>query len=105
MNKVKQEAVYRFKDLVRIKASEELETGTDYLINSEGNQTPYIYTIKSVSTIDFNREELKGIIKRLQRESDEVSSRIDLINVTLEVEYTPKYEIDDSFEDAYEKFA
>ena len=40
----------------------------------------------------------------LQREADEVSSKIDLINVTLEVDYEPKYDLDESFEDSYEKF-
>ena len=104
VNKEKQNAIYRFKSLAALKSSESTSAGRDYLINAEGNQTPYVYTIKSVNTIDFNRDALRGIIKRLQREADAVSAKIDLINVTLEVEYEPKYDLDESFEDAYRKF-
>ena len=103
INKEKQGAISRFKEIYRLKSSETIGQGKDFMINAEGNQTPYIYNIRSVNTIDFDRNALKGIVKRLQRESDEVSSRIDLLNVTLEVDYTPKYEVEDSFEDAYEK--
>ena len=104
VNKEKQNAIYRFKSLAALKSSESTSAGRDYLINAEGNQTPYVYTIKSVNTIDFNRDALRGIIKRLHREADAVSAKIDLINVTLEVEYEPKYDLDESFEDAYRKF-
>ena len=103
-NKAKQEAKSRFENLSRLKSSETTTNGKDFLINAEGNQTPYIYTIRSVSTIDFDRDAVKGIIRRLQRETDEVSSKIDLLNVTLEVDYTPKYDIGDTFEDAYDKY-
>jgi len=44
------------------------------------------------------------IAKRLQRESDAVSTKIDQLNVMLEVEYEPKYDFDSSFEDAYGNF-
>ena len=94
----------QFKSLAQLKSNETVSTGRDYLINAEGNQTPYVYNIKSVNTINFDRNALRGIIKRLQREADEVSSKIDLINVTLEVDYEPKYDLDESFEDSYEKF-
>ena len=104
VNKEKQNAIARFKALAGLKSSETLVNGKDYLINAEGNQTPYVYSIKSVNTINFDREALRGIIKRLQREADAVSSKIDLINVTLEVDYAPKYDMDESFEDTYEKF-
>ena len=104
MNKAKQEAVFRLKNLAGLASSEQLETGKDYLINSEGNQTPYVYTIKAIHTIDFDRDMVKGVVKRLQRETDAVSAQVDLLNVTLEVAYEPKYEFDDSFEDAYEKY-
>ena len=103
-NKAKQEAVSRFENLSRLKSSETTTNGKDFLINAEGNQTPYIYTVRSVTTIDFDREAVKGIIRRLQRETDDVSSKIDLLNVTLEVDYTPKYDIGDTFEDAYDKY-
>ena len=104
INKAKQDAVSRLKSIAYLQASDTVTTGKDYLINSEGNQTPYYYNIRTVKTIDFDRDGLKGIIKRLQREADEVSTKIDLLNVTLEVDYEPKYDFDTSFEDAYEQY-
>ena len=76
----------------------------DYLINAEGNQTAYYYNVRSVETIDYDRDKVRGIVKRLQRESDAVSTKIDLLNVTLEVDYVPKYDFESGFEDAYEQF-
>ncbi|MBR5944209.1 MAG: hypothetical protein IKZ94_04605 [Lachnospiraceae bacterium] len=104
INKAQQDAVSRLKSIAYLQASDTVTTGKDYLINSEGNQTPYYYNIRTVKTIDFDRDGLKGIIKRLQREADEVSTKIDLLNVTLEVDYEPKYDFDTSFEDAYEQY-
>ena len=104
VNKARQDAITRIGCLVSLKSSERDTEGTDYLINAEGNQTPYVYTIHSVRTIDFDRGKVKGILARLRREADEISAKIDLLNVTLEVDYVPKYEIGESFEDAYEKF-
>ena len=104
-NKAKQEAVNRLKSIAYLQASDTITTGKDYLINSEGNQTPYYYNIRTVKTIDFDRDQLKGIIKRLQKEADEISSKIDLLNVTLEVDYEPKYDLNISFEDAYEQYS
>ncbi len=90
--------------MAALQCTESDEEGKDYLINTDGNQSEYHYTIHSVKTIDFDRDTLKGIIKRLQRESDEASAKIDITNVTLEVEYKPVYDTNDTFEDAYEKF-
>ncbi len=104
MNKARQEAINRFRPLAALQSTESDMEGKDYLINADGNQSEYHYTIHSVKTIDFDRDTLKGIIKRLQRESDEASAKIDITNVTLEVEYKPVYDTNDTFEDAYEKF-
>ena len=101
-NKIKQELSEKLKALTELKSSETKVEGIDYLINSEGNQTPYKYVVRKVSTIDFNRESVKGIIKRLQRETDEISCKVDLINVTLDVDYTSKYDLDDIYR-AFEK--
>ena len=104
INKDKQAALSRMRALDEIKASESESVGRDFLINNEGNQMPYNYTVKSVVTIDFDRNVVKGIIKRLVRETDEVSAKIDLLNVTLPVDYEPKYDIDSCFDDIYESY-
>ena len=103
-NKARQEAVACLKEMAAKKSSETETRNTDYLINAEGNQTAYYYVVRTIQTIDFDREMVRGIAKRLQKESDAVSTKIDQLNVTLEVEYEPKYDFDSSFEDAYGHF-
>ena len=103
-NKARQEAADCLKELAGRKSSETVSRGMDYLINAEGNQTAYYYNIRSVETIDYDRDKVRGIVKRLQRESDAVSTKIDLLNVTLEVDYASKYDFETGFEDAYEQF-
>ena len=103
-NKARQEAADCLKELAGRKSSETVSRGMDYLINAEGNQTAYYYNVRSVETIDYDRDKVRGIVKRLQRESDAVSTKIDLLNVTLEVDYVPKYDFESGFEDAYEQF-
>ena len=101
---VKRDHEMTAKELAGKKSSETQERGMDYLINAEGNQTAYYYNVRSTRTIDYDREVVRGIVKRLQRESDEVSTKIDVLNVTLDVDYAPKYDFESGFEDAYEQF-
>lgn len=104
INKLKQEAITRLAILANQSSSESQDEGRDYMINVDGNQTPYHYTIKTVRTIDYDRTAVRGIVRRLRRETNDVSSKIDYLNVTLEVDYQSKYDLDDTFEEAYEKF-
>ena len=103
-NKARQEVIRRFRALAQLKSSESEEMERDYYITPTGVQDAYMYPLKTIRTIDFDRNRVKGIIKRLQKESDAVSSRIDLLNLTLEVDHEPKYELGESLEDVYEKF-
>ena len=103
-NKARQEVIRRFRALAQLKSSESEEMERDYYITPTGVQDAYLYPLKTIRTIDFDRNRVKGIIKRLQKESDAVSSRIDLLNLTLEVDHEPKYELGESLEDIYEKF-
>jgi hypothetical protein len=87
-----------------IKANEKQIIGRDFKFNVDGVQVPYQYNINEVTTIDFDRNKVKGLVKKLCRKSDEVSARLDELNVTVRVDYTPKYEIGDSFEDCLNIF-
>ena len=104
MNKQRTNVLTTMTMLANVKPSETVKSGKDYLINAEGNQTPYTYQIKQVTTIDFNRQKVKAIAKELQKEINETSAAIDLADITIEVNYEPKYELGDDFEECYEKF-
>lgn len=104
LNKSRQNISHVLETLASIKASERTITGRDYKFNNDGDQVLYAYNINEVTTIDFDRNKVKSLVKKLNRESDDVSTKLDALNVTVNVDYTPKYEIGDSFEDCLNVF-
>lgn len=104
INKKKQEVARVFSRMGNIKPSETIKRGTAYKFNAEGNQTTYAYDINEVSVIDFDRNKVKAIAKRLVTEADEVSTKLDKIMIDTEVVYSPIYDVNDSFDDVLEQY-
>ena len=75
-----------------------------YKFNTVGDQVQYTYDVKEVTTIDFDRNKVKGLGKRLIEEADKVSAQVDKLMVELNVEYSPEFSVNDSFEDAVTQF-
>lgn len=103
LNKTRQQISDVLTVLSNKKASEKVISGKAYKFNADGEQVPYYYDINEVTTIDYDRNKVKAIVKKLTKDCDNVSAKIDIINVTTEVDYVPKYEIGDSFEDCLNK--
>lgn len=100
MNKKKQAFVSVLSGIVNIKPSEKTTQGTDYKFNQQdGNQIRYFYNIEETTTIDFNRNDVKALIKKYSKECDDISSKLDAIEINTIVEHTQKYDISDTFED------
>lgn len=100
MNKKKQAFVSVLSGIVNIKPSEKTTQGTDYKFNQQdGNQIRYFYNIEETTTIDFNRNDVKALIKKYSKECDDISSKLDSIEINTIVEHTQKYDISDTFED------
>ena len=99
MNKKKQEFVSVLKMLSGIKPSEIKTTGYDYKFNAEGNQTKYCYQILETSVIDYNRNDVKALIKKYTKDCDNVSSELDRIEINTVLDFTPKYDINEDLED------
>lgn len=99
MNKKKQGFVSVLNGMVGIKPNISTISGSGYKFNQEGNQVKYYYDIEQTTTIDFDRNDVKALIKKYNRICDEVSSKLDSIEITTEVDYTPLFDINDTFED------
>lgn len=100
MNKVKQGYVVILNNMANTKPSERKTRGTDYKINAiDGNQMSYYYDIDEVVTIDYDRNDVKALAKKLSKEADEVSTKLDIIELTTKVDYEPTWDIGDSLED------
>jgi len=64
----------------------------------------YYPDLKRVSVIDFDRKKVKNMANQLINKADEVSTKIDRIMVNTEVEYTPIFGVNDSFDEAVEAY-
>lgn len=99
MNKKKHGFVSVLNSFANIKSSERQITGKDYRFDVNNEQKPYNYPITQITTIDFNRDSVKGLIKKYNKSCTEISSKLDEISITTLVDFTPLFDINDSFED------
>lgn len=103
-NRIRQNVAATLSRMSNMKSSERMTKAYAYKFNAEGNQVQYAYEVKEVTTIDFDRNKVKGISKKLIQCADEASTAIDKAMVELAVDYAPNYSVNDSFEDAIERF-
>lgn len=99
MNKKKQGFVSVLNGMVAIKATEKQTTGRDYKFDVNGEQKPYTYNVTEITSIDFDRDSVKGLIKKYNKVCDEVSAKLDEIEIITVVEFNPQFDINDTFED------
>lgn len=101
MNKIKQQYINVLTMMVNTKSSEKITQGARYKFNADGNQTLYYYDVENITKISYDRNDIRGIIKKLNKETDEISSKLDIIQLTTEVDYIPieGWDIGDTLED------
>lgn len=99
MNKKKQNFVSVLNGLTNIKASEKTTTGRAYKFNVAGDQVPYSYEVTETTSIDFDRNDVRNLVKKYLKETDEISAKLDAIEINTVVEHSPLYDVNDMFED------
>ena len=99
MNKIKQGYIGYLRRLAAMDSSERKTYGTDYKFDVDGKQTSYRYEVIETTTIDFDRNDVRGLAKKLQKECDKISSKLDLIELTTDVEFAPKWDVNDTLEE------
>ena len=99
MNKKKQSFINALNNIADIKATERTTNGKDYKFDINGEQKPYIYEILETTTINFDRKDIKALIKKFSKECDDVSSKLDSIEINTEIEFNPSWDVNDKFED------
>ena len=104
-NKYRHEAVSALKSLLSNKASVTKEQGRDYKFNAEGNQVPYYYEVEVSKSEAFDRIVSKDLMRNLNDTADEVSNNIDLVLVNVQVDFQPRFDVNDTFEDIMTSFA
>ena len=99
MNKTKQDFISVLRRMVSIKPTESEKEGTSYKFNNDGDQVSYRYPVKEVKTIDYDRNAVKGLISKYKKETDQISTTRDRIDIMTDVDYTPLWEVDTPLED------
>lgn len=103
-NKMYRDAVDSICRMLGFKASKRIERGQAYLLNNEGNQCAYYYDVEVTRSEAFNRKAAKEIAKNISDMADTTSKEVDLAMVNYEVDFTPMFDVNDSFDDSIEKF-
>lgn len=99
MNKKKQAFVSVLNGMANIKASEKQTSGTDYKFNQEGNQVKYCYNITETTTIDYDRNSVRALAKKFLKETDEISAKLDAIEINTVLNFEPTFDINSTFEE------
>ena len=106
LNAVRQSIASTFKRMNDLRSSEQTISngGIGYRFNAEGNQVSYKCDVRCVTTINYDRNVIRRELQKLNRKADEMSTQLDLCLVTSEVDYTPPFDVNDSFAEAFETF-
>ncbi len=99
MNKKKQSFVSVLNGMANIKASEKQTQGYDYRFNINNEQVRYCYTVNEVTQIDYDRNDIRNLAKKYLKETDEISAKLDAIEINTILDFEPKYDINSTFEE------
>ena len=100
LNRVRQTLAETFRRMTALRNGETVlpDGGTGYRFNGEGNQVVYRCDAKQVTTINFDRNKVRGMAAELGRKADETSAALDRCLVNTEVDYALPFEMNDSFD-------
>ena len=106
LNRQRQELAQVFRHMTTLRNSEKTIAGggSGFRFNGEGNQVSYRCDATQVTTIDFDRNKIRGIAAALSRKADEVSRSLDRCLVNTEVTYEMPFDMNDSFEEILNDF-
>ena len=100
-NVVKSELISALGRLEDLKSNQVDGRDVVYGKDNEGKPASYQYPTKTITTYDIDKAHLKSILKRLRSEFDEASLKLDEMSLTIDVDFTPKFDYDSSVEQIY----
>lgn len=106
LNAERQAIAHVLKHMNDLRSSEQTiaNGGIGYRFNTDGNQVTYRCDLRRVTTIHYDRNRIRRELGKLNREADAISAKLDLCLVTSSVDYTPPFDVNGSFADAFEQF-
>lgn len=99
LNKKKQYFANTLEALSNIKPRQRTTSGKAYRFNINNEQVPYTYDIEETTTIDFDRNDVRNLVKKYLKETDEISAKLDAIEINTQVLFECSWDVNDNFED------
>lgn len=90
--------------MMRLNPCTRIETGIAQKFNSTGDPVDYKYDVEVTSVEAYDRKAAKKIMKKVISDADKTSAAIDFVKVNTTVDYTPVFDVNDSFEDVMNTF-
>ena len=90
--------------MMRLNPCTRIETGIAQKFNSTGDPVDYKYDVEVTSVEAYDRKAAKKIMKKVISEADKTSAAIDFVKVNTTVDYSPVFDVNDSFEDVMNTF-
>lgn len=90
--------------MMRLNPCTRIETGIAQKFNATGDPVDYKYDVEVTSVEAYDRKAAKKIMKKVISEADKTSAAIDFVKVNTTVDYTPVFDVNDSFEDVMNTF-
>lgn len=103
-NKFRQNVASSIREMLRRKPTKKKERGTGYKFNAEGNQIEYHYDVNVSAKPNYDTDNAKCVMRYMITEADKTSSEIDAALINTEVDYTPIYDVNESFDDVMAMF-
>lgn len=103
-NKFRQEINSAIKMMMRFQPSKRVEAGYGYKFNVEGNQVQYRYDVDVESKAAYNKDLSKDVMRSAIADADKTSAEIDAAKINTVVNYTPVFDVNESFEDVMTTF-
>lgn len=106
INATRQVIARIFRKMNDLRSTEQViqNGGTGYRFNAAGDQVPYRCDVKTVTTINYDRNVIRAELCKLNKASDETSAALDYCLVTSTVDYAPPFDVNTSFAEAFDTY-
>lgn len=98
-NKFRQDLSKSLRVMTRCNPTVEKTQGIGYKFDINGVQTTYRYDVDIATTINYDKEKAKKLMRDMISEADRVSAAIDAAMINTEVDYNPEYDVNEDYDD------
>ena len=103
-NKFRQRLCGSLRSLMNRKPGVKTTESYAYAFDVNGVQSRYLYPMEVVTTDAFDREAARRVLRNTIADADAISAEIDAAMINTAVDYTPPFDVNDTFEDVMTAF-